>query len=1155
MRKNCVLVLFLFAAAAATSTSSAREVLDAGQRRQAEQIVEALSKRFGVPGVSIAMGRNNRLAYACAYGEADVENRVPATVDSVFRTASIAKMITATAVMQLVEQGQLELDKPVEQYLPEVQGKRWSFNTAQLLSHLAGIRHYRDSREEASTKHFTNVRSALSEFISDPLVHEPGTEYLYSTFGFNLLGALVEERSNQLFDSYVQKNIFDVANMSHTQRDNHFAIIPHRSRGYVRRPTRDSGSSRSINGNLDSHATLCNAVLHDTSVKVPGGGMVSTPTDLIRFANALNRGELLNEDTTKQMWSEQMTVHGGGTDYGLGFRIFVGGDKNIVGHSGGQAGVTTYLMLRPSTGASAAIMCNLEDTELRDACRELLVIAEASRPKPIASSLKTRPKSGERSEVLRPVFEKLAKFVENERHSKDLSAVSVAIVDRQRTIWSAGWGYEDEKETRPSSGDTLFRVGSVSKLFTDMAAVQLAEEGKLDLDADVRTYLPDFTPKNPYGKPITLRLLMTHRSGLVREPPVGNYFDPTEPTLAATVASLNQTELVYEPGAHTKYSNAAIAVVGRVIEVVTEQSFEEYLNDRLLAPLGMDRSTFRRSDQVDERLASAWMRTPHTPAFEAPMFALGTAPAGNLYASANDIGRFLSMVLGEGALAGERIVDANTIRKMLQTTESDSSDKYSYGLGFRIAQRNGRTTAGHGGAVYGYSTQVDILPEDDLAVVAISAVDCSNGITRRICDYATDLIVAHRAGKPLPDISNGSSLRPGQAQSLEGQYKNGSDIIDLFEFNNRLFMRKGAQLREILAVSDEQGVSQLTVDDLTGFGPVVRAGGDSSLAIGETKWTRTDETLPLPCPEQLREYLGEYGWDHNTLYIYEDRGQLWALIEWVFYYPLTEIEQNVFAFPVGEGLYDGERLYFQRNDEGEVVHVDAANVRFERRPVGRASSKVFRISPTRPVEVLRRDAMVASPPEEPGDFRKPDLVELRVLEPGIKYDIRYASDRNFMRTPFYKTAHAFMQRPAAEAVALAHRKLADQGYGLLVHDAYRPWSVTKMFWDGTPEHLRHFVANPDEGSRHNRGCAVDLTLYDLETGAPIEMVAGYDEFTQRSYPLYPGGTSRQRWCRRLLRNAMEQAGFSIYEFEWWHFDYKFWTQYPIGNTSFDDILP
>jgi D-alanyl-D-alanine dipeptidase len=214
---------------------------------------------------------------------------------------------------------------------------------------------------------------------------------------------------------------------------------------------------------------------------------------------------------------------------------------------------------------------------------------------------------------------------------------------------------------------------------------------------------------------------------------------------------------------------------------------------------------------------------------------------------------------------------------------------------------------------------------------------------------------------------------------------------------------------------------------------------------------------------------------------------------------------------------------------------------------------VFRIQPVRPVEELRREALQAKPPEEQGKFRKVDLVELVQLDSTIKLDIRYATTDNFLSTRIYDQPRAFLQRPAAEALVRAHRALRQRGYGLLIHDAYRPWYVTRIFWEATPPDKRDFVADPAQGSRHNRGCAVDLTLYDLKTGSAVEMPGLYDEMSGRSHADYTGGTAEQRRLRDLLRSAMEAQDFAVYPLEWWHFDYKDWKKYPIGNLTFDQI--
>ena len=216
--------------------------------------------------------------------------------------------------------------------------------------------------------------------------------------------------------------------------------------------------------------------------------------------------------------------------------------------------------------------------------------------------------------------------------------------------------------------------------------------------------------------------------------------------------------------------------------------------------------------------------------------------------------------------------------------------------------------------------------------------------------------------------------------------------------------------------------------------------------------------------------------------------------------------------------------------------------------------RVFRITPLRPVDELRRVALAATPPLETGEFRPADLLELRALDPDIRYDIRYASADNFLSTPVYESSHAFLEREAAEALVRAHRGLRANGFGLLIHDAYRPWWVTKIFWEATPPDKREFVANPAQGSRHNRGCAVDLTLFDLRDGRAVEMPSLYDEMSERAYPGYAGGAAGPRERRDLLRRAMEAQGFTVFASEWWHFDYQDWRLYRIGNRSFEEIL-
>ena len=193
------------------------------------------------------------------------------------------------------------------------------------------------------------------------------------------------------------------------------------------------------------------------------------------------------------------------------------------------------------------------------------------------------------------------------------------------------------------------------------------------------------------------------------------------------------------------------------------------------------------------------------------------------------------------------------------------------------------------------------------------------------------------------------------------------------------------------------------------------------------------------------------------------------------------------------------------------------------------------------------------PPRERGPFEKVDLVEVRAVQPGLRLDVRYATSNNFVGRPVYARPMAFLQRPAAMALGRAHDRLARHGYGIVVFDAYRPWSVTRLFWEWVPPSQREYVADPAKGSRHNRGCAVDCALFDLRTGREAPMPSAYDEPTVRSHADFPGGTAEARHARDLLRSAMEAEGFMVLPNEWWHFDFREWRRYPVLDVPFERI--
>ena len=767
-----------------------------------------------------------------------------------------------------------------------------------------------------------------------------------------------------------------------------------------------------------------------------------------------------------------------------------------------------------------------------------------------------------------PVATQLERVIEREMRVQGLPIVSIALVDDQNVVWSRGFGSLETNAMRAPGPETVYRVGSVSKLFTDVAIMQLVEQGKVSLDAPITTYVPDFHPRNPYGKAITLRQLMSHRSGLVREPPTGNYFDSTSPPLSATIASLNRTTLVYPPETHTKYSNAGIAVVGYVLERVTGTPFPRALSHAVLEPLGMTSSGFEPTPELTRSLAPAEMWTLDGRSFPAPTFQLGIAPAGSMYTTVTDLARFVSALFAGGRGSNGQLLKPETIAQMWTPQYAGPGEETGYGLGFRIGRMDGHRSVGHDGAIYGFATTLQALPDDKLGVIVVTTRDGANAAVDRIAEAALRATLAVRAsraagvtvaGVRTPSADSTSSIAPDRARRLVGRYapRNGpAREIELTHRGRGLAMMpaRGGGVPVLRARGDTVVTDDRVFDTDERFLP--DADSATFLLAGDglrDTLVRVADAKPRNAPQALRGLVGEYGPDYDILYIYERDERLWALIEWFFPYPLIQVSRDTFAFPP-QGLYDGERIVFIRDRSGRATEARAAGVRFARRQIEpKPGTNQLRITPLRSVAALRGEALAATPPAESGSFRDADLVELVKLDPTIKLEIRYATTNNFLGTKVYDEARAFMQRPAAEALVRAHRALKSLGYGLLIHDAYRPWYVTKIFWDATPQAKKWLVANPAEGSKHNRGSAVDLTLYDLSTGKPVEMVSTYDESTERAYAEYPGGTSLQRWYREVLRQAMEAQGFTVNPQEWWHFDHEDWKSYRIGNIPFSEI--
>jgi serine beta-lactamase-like protein LACTB len=348
MKKKTAALMASLGAFIGSSVAAQAQQLPSATVGQIEQLITAYMSAHRVPGLSIAVVVDGKLAWSNGYGMANLENFVPAKASTAFRSASIGKTMTATAAMQLFEQGKLDLDTDIRKYCPAFPQKRYLITSRQLLSHLSGIRHYggpRDKEEQSSTVHYGGVVEALAPFKKDPLLFPPGTKFLYSSYGYDVLGCVIQGAAGVPFLAYMKEYVWDPAGMTATRDDDPSALIPNRAAGYVH-----------IDGQLH------NAQMVDMSNRLAAGGYVTTVVDLAKFATAVMTGQLIRDETFKQMTTPARLSNGEKVEYGQGWGLELEEwhSDRWVSHGGGSPGVSGFLALMPKHQFAVAILSNLE---------------------------------------------------------------------------------------------------------------------------------------------------------------------------------------------------------------------------------------------------------------------------------------------------------------------------------------------------------------------------------------------------------------------------------------------------------------------------------------------------------------------------------------------------------------------------------------------------------------------------------------------------------------------------------------------------------------------------------------------------------------------------------------------------------------------------
>jgi CubicO group peptidase (beta-lactamase class C family) len=497
--------------------------------------------------------------------------------------------------------------------------------------------------------------------------------------------------------------------------------------------------------------------------------------------------------------------------------------------------------------------------------------------------------------------------VREELREWQLGGIAVAWVDGNSTVFEAGFG-EAKK-------DSVFRAGSVSKLFNAITVMQLVEAGKLDLDAAIA---PSLLPENPFpGSPaVTLRQLLCHRSGLQRESTVGGYFDPNEPTLAATVASLRGGALATAPNAKMRYSNIGPSLAGLIAANAGGAPFERIVGEKIFTPLRMKNSAWLRRDT--KCLASHMRIADGRGGFErrdTPLFDLGTIPAGNLYTTAGDLARFVAMLADDG----KPILKPETLAEM---RKPQLDEKGAFGLGFALGEWRGRKTVGHGGAVYGHSTAVTFLPTEKIGVIVLCNEDIANGRTQHLANLALSLMLEAKLGEKPP----AASAETTDLATLAGAWESQSFWLEIAADG-----KSGNYATQPCKLSAAGAASFTLRSRIHDDAPVVierdAAGKPTVLVQGVQRFTRVPAGRRIP--DEWRAFLGSYGPEFIPLIVHEKHGGLYATTENMVDYRLTPLNRHTFTLPVG--MYVDEQAVFLAGKDGKPWAVNFASMILPRR--------------------------------------------------------------------------------------------------------------------------------------------------------------------------------------------------------------------------------
>jgi CubicO group peptidase (beta-lactamase class C family) len=642
--------------------------LDPALVAEIEAFVEQEMAEQGIPGVSIGIVKDGEVAYVKGFGVADVDSGEPITSQSLFHLASVSKTAVATALLQLVEQGKVDLDDPVVDYLPyfELADERFSQITIrQMLSHTSGMGDVADYEWDNPVFDDAAAERYVHSLSNETLLAAPGEGFHYSSMAFDVLGDLIAKVSGQPFEEYVQEHIFTPLGMENTT-----FLFEEANPGLLTSP-----HVLDEEGNV-----IVSEVFPYNRMHAPSSTLHSNAEDMARYALAhINRGELdgvriLETESYDELWSNVASTGWEEwmgpimADYGLGWTVGSLGGHDILSHGGADVGYNARLLIAPSESVGLIVMSNIVDQSA--GIVPALLISQPLIPQLLGVD------SGNETSAEEPAIDpelvaQIDAYIEEMMAGNGLPGFALGVVKDGTLAYAKGFGFANVDAGEPVTPQTIFQVAEVTFAPTAIAVLQLAEQGLIDLDAPVTDYLPYFTMQDEGADRITVRHLLEHTSGV---PDSGDTaadwpsmtIETDDGALERFVRGLADTELLFAPGEGWEWSDVGYNILGDVVAKVTGVPFEQYMQESILAPLGMAHSTFLR-DEADPKL----LAVPHIEDEDGAVLVADVVPysrqfaaSNNLHSNVEDMAQLMVACLNLGEPESGQLLPAESFEEM-----------------------------------------------------------------------------------------------------------------------------------------------------------------------------------------------------------------------------------------------------------------------------------------------------------------------------------------------------------------------------------------------------------------------------------------------------------------------------------------------------------